>query len=187
MRFAPRMLGGLASVFCLVACGPSPLLTPDDPTSDAAQVVRDFFAGYRGDFRQADPTHLSRGLSSALQTAAAGEQESAVRVKAGDFPSDKPQLLEGEIFSGLYEGFTAFEIGPAQVDEGQATVKIRFRNEPYKASWTDEVLLVNEGGGWKIDDVRYTDKKAGLLSLRQILQDFEVAVAAEAAALSSKP
>jgi hypothetical protein len=180
------MLGGLAALLCLAGCGPSPAGAPDDPAAAAAQVVRDFFAGYRGDFRQADPALLSAGLTTALQSAAAGEKASAARVKASAFPNDKPQLLEGEIFSGLYEGFTAFEVGPVRAADGTAAVEVRFRNEPYNVAWTDEVLLVDEDG-WKIDDVRYTDKKAGLLSLRQVLQDFESVVAAEAAALSKKP
>jgi hypothetical protein len=34
------------------------------------------------------------------------------------------------------------------------------------------VQLVNENG-WKIDDVRYLDKKAGALGLRDVLRDFE--------------
>lgn len=180
------MLGGLAAVLCLAGCGPSPVGAPDDPAAAAAQVVGDFFSGYRGDYRQADPTLLSAALFAALQSAAAGEKASAARIKASAFPDDKPQLLEGETFSGLYEGFTAFEIGPAQAADGAATVEVRFRNEPYNVAWTDEVLLVDEDG-WKIDDVRYTGKKAGLLSLRQVLQDFEGMVAAEAAALSKKP
>ena len=89
-------------------------------------------------------------------------------------------MLEGEIFAGLYEGFTSFEVGPERTDDGLASVEVRFRNEPYNVAWTDEVLLVNDEEGWKIDDVRYSGKKAGLLGLRDVLQDFESSLAAEA-------
>jgi hypothetical protein len=65
-------------------------------------------------------------------------------------------------------------------------VDVAFRNEPYNVTWTDRVVVVDEDG-WKIDDVRYSDKKAGLLSLREVLQDFEAAVAAEATTLSASP
>jgi len=155
-------------------------------SSPATEAVRSFFSSYKGNFREADPAFLSSGLKAALQATAEGERQSADRVKASDFPNDKPQILEGEIFSGLYEGFTSFEAGPENVKDGQATVEVRFRNEHYGVDWTDEVVLIEENG-WKIDDVRYTGKKAGLLSLREVLQDFESAVAAEAASLTKKP
>jgi len=184
VKFALILPGAFGVLFVLAACQRPPEKPPQ--SSPAADAVQAFFSGYRGNFREADPTHLSSGLSSALQAVSKGEKESAERVKASEFPNDKPQILEGEIFSGLYEGFTSFQAGPESVKDGQATVEVRFRNEHYGVDWTDEVVLVEENG-WKIDDVRYTGKKAGLLSLREVLQDFESAVAAEAATLSSAP
>jgi hypothetical protein len=148
--------------------------------------VRDFFAGYRGNFREANPAFLSQGLRAALQSAVEGEKESAARVKASDFPNDKPQILEGEVFAGLYEGFTACEVQAESGEEERVLVEVRFHNEPYNVTWTDRVVVVDEDG-WKIDDVRYGDKKAGLLSLREVLQDFEAAVVAEATTLSASP
>ena len=174
--------GGCAVLLLLAACQP-PAEAPPPSASDA---IREFFSGYKGDFRTADPQGLSRGLVAALQAAVDGERESAARVKASDFPTDKPQILEGEMFSGLYEGFTGFETGRENVADGQAIVEVRFRNDHYDVEWTDEVVLIDEDG-WKIDDVRYTGKKAGLLSLREVLQDFENAVAAEATTLSITP
>jgi hypothetical protein len=176
MKFARKLAGGLAVVVLAVACQ-----RPPEPPPSAAMVVEAFLAGYRGNFREADPSKLSGNLSEALQSVRRGEKESAERVKASEFPSDKPLILEGEIFSGLYEGFTGYEIGDERLADGRAAVEVRFRNEPYDVTWTDEVTLVDENG-WKIDDVRYVGKKAGLLSLREVLQDFEVAAAAEAAA-----
>lgn len=182
MRIARWVLGGLIASSALVGCGRGPA----SPGADPGEVVGAFLADYRGDFRRADPALLSAALSTALRDAATAEKQSAARIKASAFPSDKPLLLEGEIFSGLYEGFTDFEVGAGRTVDGRAEVEVRFRNRPYEVAWTDEFHLVEENG-WKIDDVRYADKKAGLLGLREVLQDFEVAVAAEAAALSAKP
>jgi hypothetical protein len=176
-------LGTCVALCWLAACQrPAEEVAPTPPS--AATAVQEFFSSYDGNFRAADPQRLSRGLVAALQSAAEGEKQSAARVKASDFPNDKPQILEGEIFSGLYEGFTGFETGPENITDGQAVVEVRFRNEHYDVDWTDEVVLIDEDG-WKIDDIRYIGKKAGLLSLREVLQDFDSAVAAEAAALSS--
>jgi hypothetical protein len=123
---------------------------------------------------------LSEALASAVQSAVDGEKESVVRVKASEFPNDKPLILEGEIFAGLYEGFTGHEIAGESISDGQAVVQVRFRNDHYNVSWTDEVVLVDEDG-WKLDNVRYTQKLAGLLSLRDVLLEFEGSLASEAA------
>lgn len=180
-----------ASVFALlsfVGCRPSsgdqvPVSEP--PPSGPAAVVDGFFSSYRGNFREADSARLSQALAAALQSVVDGEKESAARVKASDFPNDKPLILEGEVFTGLYEGFTAFEIIGETASEGQTVVRVRFRNEPYNVTWTDEVVLVEENG-WKIDDVRYAQKMAGLLGLREVLQEFERALASEAASMAKK-
>lgn len=177
MMITRNLVGTLAVVMFAAACQ-----RPPEPPPSAAMAVDEFFAGYRGNFREANPAKLSGNLSEALQSVLRGEKESAVRVKASEFPSDKPLILEGEIFSGLYEGFTGYEIGDERLADGQAAVEVRFRNEPYGVTWTDEIILIDDNG-WKIDDVRYVGKKAGLLSLREVLQDFEVAAAAEAAAV----
>lgn len=184
MKSALLVSGAFSALLLLAACQ-RPAEKPPQPSS-ATNTVQAFFSGYKGNFREADPAFLSGGLRAALQATVDGEKQSAERVKASQFPNDKPQILEGEIFSGLYEGFTSFEARPENVKDGQATVEVRFRNEHYGVDWTDEVVLIEENG-WKIDDVRYTGKKAGLLSLREVLQDFESAVAAEAASLSSAP
>ena len=172
------MVLGLAVAWSFAACDrPSDSPPPQAPPS-ASDAAQRFFQGYRGDYRQADPAFLSQALAAALQSAAEGEKESAARVKASEFPTDKPLLLEGEIFAGLYEGFTSFEVGPERTDGALTFVEVRFHNEPYNVAWTDKILLVNEEG-WKIDDVRYSGKKAGLLGLRDVLQDFESSLAAE--------
>lgn len=184
-------LAGLAILLLFPGCGRSPEGAAPSPgnspaPSDVASAVDGFFSSYRGNFREADPARLSQALAAAVQSAVDGEKESAARVKASEFPNDKPVILEGEVFSGLYEGFTGYEIAGESVSGDRAVVRVRFRNEPYNVTWTDEVVLVDEGG-WKIDDIRYAQKMAGLLGLREVLQEFERAVAAEAASMAKKP
>ena len=184
-------LAGLVVLLLVAGCGRSPEKTAPSPEgppapSAAAVAVDGLFSSYRGNFREADPARLSQALAAAVQSAVDGEKESAARVKASEFPNDKPLILEGEVFAGLYEGFTGYEIAGESVSGDQAVVRVRFRNEPYNVTWTDEVVLVDEGG-WKIDDVRYAQKMAGLLGLREVLQEFERAVASEAASMAKKP
>lgn len=184
-------LAGLVSLTLFVGCGRSPekaVPVPEgSPAPSAATAAVDgFFSSYRGNFREANQAGLSRSLAAAVQSVIDGEKESAARVKASEFPNDKPVILEGEVFSGLYEGFTGYEIAGESVSGDQAVVRVRFRNEPYNVTWTDEVVLVDEGG-WKIDDIRYAQKMAGLLGLREVLQEFERALDAEAASMAKKP
>ena len=173
---------GLLALSLLAACQRPPVETPPPPPSPAA-MAKEFFSSYRGDFRQADRRLLSGALASALQSASEGEKESAARVKASEFPNDKPLILEGEIFAGLYEGFTSYEIAGENISDGQAVVQVRFRNDNYNVSWMDDVVLVDEDG-WKIDDVRYTQKLTGLLGLRDVLLEFEGSLASEAASMA---
>jgi hypothetical protein len=181
MKSALRMLGLLA-LSLLAACQRPPVETPPPPPSPAA-MAKEFFSSYRGDFRQADRRLLSGALASALQSASEGEKESAARVKASEFPNDKPLILEGEIFAGLYEGFTGYEVSGESISDGQAVVQVRFRNDNYNVSWMDDVVLVDEDG-WKIDDVRYTQKLTGLLGLRDVLLEFEGSLASEVASMA---
>lgn len=181
------LLGLVLVSFAACRRAPREPEVPKPPeTSAAAEAVGQFLSVYRGNFREADERYLSHSLAAALQSAAEAEKESAARVKSSEFPNDKPLILEGEIFAGLYEGFTAFKVGAERAGQGETTVEVRFRNEPYNVDWTDDFLLVEEDG-WKIDDVRYVQKKAGMLGLREVLQDFENAAAAEAAAAAKAP
>jgi len=149
---------------------------PSAPPPEPSEVVENFFTGYRGDFREADRTALSASLGEAITQAAATEDESRAAVLASLYPSDKPLLLEGELFSGLYEGFNGFNVGEAVVENGRAAVEVNFTNSHYGVGWVDRVDLVDENG-WKIDDVRYLDKKTGALGLRDVLRDFQEAAA----------
>lgn len=170
-----------AVFFCivlLVAACQRPANAPQAPNASA--VVSEFLSGYRGNFRAANEQALSSGLNKVLRSIVEGEKTSAARMKASEFPTDKPLILEGEIFSGLYEGFTAYELIGERVADGRAFVQVHFRNEPYNVDWTDEFVLVDERG-WKIDDVRYGHKLAGKDTLRELLEDFQRALDAEAA------
>jgi hypothetical protein len=156
----------------MAACRPpSSPVVPETP-ANPSEAVSGFFASYRGNFREADSSFLSKSLREAIASAVSTEAKSRAAIAASAFPSDKPQLIEGEIFSGLYEGFTGFKVGEAQTNGvSAATVDVQFTNNHYSVAWTDRVQLVNENG-WKIDDVRYLDKKAGALGLRDVFRDF---------------
>jgi len=163
-----------AGLLAVAACQPP--ATPLEPSPGPSEVVEQFLSGYDGDFRAADPALLSPSLAEGIQAAAAIEKASAAAVLASEFPTEKPQLLEGEIFSGLYEGFTGWTITGENTNGEAATVEVAFTNSHYGVGWVDEIDLI-EAGGWKIDDVRYLHKLTGARGLREVLGQFEQAAA----------
>jgi hypothetical protein len=164
----------IATLFLVVSCRP-----PVDEPPGAGDVVGSFFGTYRGNFREANMALLTASLAAAIESAEDVEQRSRVAVKASDFPTDKPLILEGELFSGLYEGFTSYQVVSEALDGDRTTVDVLFTNQHYDISWTDRVELVREDGEWRIDDVRYLDKKTAALGLRDVLRDFEEAAASD--------
>lgn len=73
---------------------------------------------------------------------------------------DSPPLIEGDLFSSLFEGATAVSVGACKADGGAATgrcaVNLVYADPGSKpTSWNDTVLLVRTPTGWKIDDIVY--------------------------------
>jgi len=75
---------------------------------------------------------------------------------------NSPPLIEGDLFSSLFEGFSAYRLGPCSGDakQGQCSVTLSYQDKSAKpaVTWTDQILLVNTAQGWKVDDIAY---KAG--------------------------
>ncbi len=74
-----------------------------------------------------------------------------------------PSLMEGDLFSSLLDGPASYRIGACTGTDMAQRCRIQFHRPPeLKASgparpadWGDDLLLVNEGGNWKVDDVDY--------------------------------
>ena len=94
---------------------------------------------------------LSPALNRLLADAAAAEARFHARNK------DSPPLIEGDIFSSLFEGPTSFKVGVCRGDDktahcGATLTHLDPGQKP--VTWVDTLKLVNDGG-WKIDDVAY--------------------------------
>ena len=94
---------------------------------------------------------LSPGLNAMLADAAAAEARFNAKNK------NSPPLIEGDIFSSLFEGPTAVKVGVCRGDDKiahcGATLTHQDRGQK-PVTWVDTLRLVNDGG-WKIDDVAY--------------------------------
>jgi hypothetical protein len=140
------------------------------PSVDVERALEAFYAR-RGTHRDVDPGRLSRSLAALLAGAIAAEDADRARVKASEFPDDKPMLIEGDIFTSLYEGANRLDPQRVEIDGARARATVAFENTDYGFAWTDEVHLVDEDG-WKIDEVVYGREGAAQPGLRATLTAF---------------
>ena len=100
---------------------------------------------------------LSQRLSQLFAQAAAAD----TRFRAAN--RFAPSLLEGDLFSSLLDGPASFRVGACTGTAAAQRCRIQFHRPPEPkaagpvrpADWGDDLLLVNEGGTWKVDDVDY--------------------------------
>ncbi len=85
---------------------------------------------------------------------AADARRTADRQRA---PLEKPSFADGDIFSSLFEGPTAFKVLPAVGEGTTVRVPVEFTNDgtPPPVKWTDTVVVVQERGHWVVQDLRY--------------------------------
>jgi len=120
---------------------------------------------------------LSTRLSGMIGSAAAADARFHAKIK------DAPPLIEGDLFSSLFEGFQSYRVGActSAAAAGRCTVQLHYQdrsppsgsgargptnNQP--VDWNDEILFTKAQGQWKVDDIAYKGAFAfgntGLLS-----------------------
>ena len=144
------------------------------PSGAVEEAVLAFYAG-RPTHRDVDHKLLSSGLAALLDAALEAEDRDRARVKASEHPDEKPMLIEGDIFTSLYEGQNRASVEHVEFGGGGALARVAFENTDYHIAWTDEVALVDEGG-WKIDNVIYGREGAAQPNLRAALEAFTSSV-----------
>jgi hypothetical protein len=154
MQPHPHLIPIFFSLLLLPSCVPT---TPSEETGIRKAVVYVYSKPFPYETIGGDSILFSRELAGLMQRAKEVESSDAERVMRSDAPTDKPLLIEGEIFASLYEGYTSFEVKDVQFSGDSARVVVDFTNKNYKEQWADTVILLKQGA-WKVDDVRYADK-----------------------------
>lgn len=145
---------------------------------DATEVTDNFYAtlrdlNVRGLPDKNQLRELSPFLSSQIVTLIKRDQkkQEAFIKKHSD---EKPPLVEGDLFSSLFEGPTSYEIGKTRTMGSTREVDIYLHHvsESDKVKWTDTVVLKKFGGKWLVTNILFKGKwqfKSGS-SLRNALK-----------------
>ncbi|MGZ5920482.1 MAG: DUF3828 domain-containing protein [Rhizomicrobium sp.] len=135
-----------------------PLAAQTDMTSAA-----NGFLGVYGSFHPSDgipdsggrarfAPYLSAALNKLLADGAAAETRFAAKVK------DSPPLVEGDLFTSMFEGATSWKLSACSASGNIASCPVTFTHAEAghpALTWTDALLLVNTPQGWRVDDVVY--------------------------------
>lgn len=131
-------------------------------SDDIAKVTDGFYAAYLKLPHDGIPDEASRTALEPFITPAldklliAGENAEARYAKATN--NQSPPIIEGDLFSSLFEGATAYKVGACKEsgNSGTCPVALTYRDKSAKpAHWTDTVTLVRTQQGWRIDDIAY--------------------------------
>lgn len=138
------------------------------PVREAAEA---FYKKYPAEFRKAGDSAYTSSLAALIQQVREKEISSAAAVKASAFPTDKPALLEGDLFSGLNEGFNQYALGEVMYGKDTSRVVVTLTQSFYKKQWNDTLVMVNENG-WKVDNVLFGPDKPSVRTLREEIGRF---------------
>lgn len=97
---------------------------------------------------------VSTELNGLLTDAAAAEAAYAKETKG-----ESPPLVEGDLFTSLFEGAESYNIGACAIDKEPAScvadLTYTDQRDKSKVVWQDRIYLVRENGKWLVDDIEF--------------------------------
>ncbi len=96
---------------------------------------------------------ISADLFSLLERAGA-----AAKAYARETRGESPPLVEGDLFTSLFEGATRYRVEECRSVRASATCRVALAYEERGAKpveWTDTITLVRGDSGWRVSDVEF--------------------------------
>ena len=97
---------------------------------------------------------LSTALNGLLSDAAAAEESYAKATKG-----ESPPLVEGDLFTSLFEGAESYTIGACtqERDAGSCLIDLTYTDQRDKSKvvWQDRLYLVRDSNKWLVDDIEF--------------------------------
>jgi hypothetical protein len=168
IKLMKRALLPIAISLFMGACSQKPLVSP----TDVVQKIYSAPNPFRNE--KLDSSLFSKDLYQLITQSKDTEQKSREIIRMSKAPTDKPLLIEGEVFASLYEGYSSFKVLNTELVKDTALLSVEFTNQSYQQVWTDKVRLIAVAGSWKLDNVVY-GKASSQLDLQQLLRAFVAA------------
>lgn len=145
-----------------IACLAVPLAACSADEDEMGRVTNEFYTAYMsvshdgipdGDARAKLAPYITPALEDLLD---AGENAEARYAK--DTHNESPPIIEGDLFTSLFEGATSYKVGAckAESDAGRCAVFLTYDDQSGEPQhWTDTAILKHTKDGWRIDDIAY--------------------------------
>lgn len=156
---APRLILALLAAAALAGCLGASARTPEGVVERfyAKRIDLEIAGAPTPDELEAVAPYLTPELHRLLEDAAALREREAVAA-----PDEKPPFADGDLFSSLFEGPTAFRVVDDQARGDTHRIAVRFtsrqKNENESVSWQDTIVVVPDDGEYAIADVEYGGK-----------------------------
>lgn len=146
------------------------LAVPALAAADPAGAAADFYAVYGplhgkgGGIPDATQRVRYQAVLSPRLNALLAQADTAQARLTAKVKNAVPPMLEGDIFSSLFEGANGWKIGTCQGDARTARCPVALTYDPpplpgrkteKPAHWNDTLVVVMTPGGWKVDNVIY--------------------------------
>jgi len=171
-------------IVALLAAGLSAVPSIAADASSPARVANDFYAVY-ATFHPSDgiPDAAGRAkygpfLSPEFEKLLADANAAEARFLKANKGS--PPLIEGDLFTSMFEGATAYKVGACTDEQTNASCPVDLTYSDKKAApvhWTDTVYLTKTNLGWRVNDIGYgaswafANKGRATTVLRQTIAD----------------
>ncbi|HEY1371709.1 MAG TPA: DUF3828 domain-containing protein [Candidatus Binatia bacterium] len=97
---------------------------------------------------------ISAELSDLLNDAAVAEAAYAKETKG-----ESPPLVEGDLFTSLFEGAESYMLGACKVEGDAASCAVDLgytdKRDNAKSAWQDRIYLIREEDKWVVDDIEF--------------------------------
>lgn len=141
---------------------------------EVEKAMTTFFSAYKKDsYREIDRRLFSDKLATLLDQATEREKEEVQIVLDSDYPTDKPFMLDFDIFTSMVEGVDSIRVLQISIIADTARVNVSFANTLYNNTieWNDQLILIKEKD-WKLENVLYGEENMEFKSLQDLLVNY---------------
>lgn len=142
----------------------TPPAAGSEPAQGPGAVAMDFLAMHQRFGNSGLPDRSSMNAYAAFLCPGVSEAIRDAQVRQEQFkashPDEKPPLVEGDLFSSLFEGPETFAVTDTRIEGGKAQVDLAMTHGEGAGTtrWTDTLLFDLDDGIWCLSDVEYHGK-----------------------------